>query len=65
MKLLKVQQKQKETTIIPCFVCCCPSHTDAQYMGLKFNHTNYGLTEVLDLGAVASAAAAGELLPSD
>jgi hypothetical protein len=36
-----------------------------QYMVLKFDHANYGLTEVLDLGAVASAAAAGELVPSD
>jgi len=36
-----------------------------QYMVLKFNHANYGLTEVLGLGAAASAAAAGELLPSD
>jgi hypothetical protein len=30
-----------------------------QYVVLKFNHAKYGLTEVLDLGVVASVAAAG------
>ena len=71
MKLFKVKPKQKETTIIPHFFYCVhhiwmprPSLWDA-IMVLKFNHANYGLTEVLGLGAAASAAAAGELLPSD